>query len=56
MPVAIAVTFRPDMGACGIDTALRADSPASAITPRLCRYAPRCAVITPLGRPVVPEV
>ena|SRR5436190_7187075 len=35
---------------------LRAPRPASAITPRLCRYAPRCDVITPLGRPVVPDV
>jgi hypothetical protein len=29
--------------------ALRALSPASAMTPRLCSYAPRCDVITPLG-------
>src|ERR687898_16490 len=36
--------------------ALRAVRPASAMTPRLCRYAPRCDVITPLGRPVVPDV
>src|SRR4051812_3906591 len=36
--------------------ALRALRPASAITPRLCRYAPRCDVMTPFGSPVVPEV
>src|SRR5215207_6411847 len=36
--------------------ALRAPRPASAITPRLWRYAPRCDVMTPLGSPVVPDV
>ena len=36
--------------------ALRWVRPASGMTPSECRYAPRWFVITPFGRPVVPEV
>ncbi len=36
--------------------AVRVSSRASAITPNVCRYAPRWVYMTPFGRPVVPLV